>query len=163
VFNAAVKLGIPVADLCRGFDSVSACLSKGLGAPAGTVLVGSKPFIAEARRWRKMLGGGMRQAGVLAAAGLYALEHHVERLAEDHENALALAKGLSEVGELKIAMPQTNIVFVTVAGDQAAALQSHLLAHGVRALIGSRTRLVTHLDISRAQVKHAVAAFKSHY
>ena len=163
VFNAAVKLGIPVADLCRGFDSVSACMSKGLGAPAGTVLVGRKSFIAQARRWRKMLGGGMRQAGVLAAAGLYALEHHVERLAEDHENALALAEGLSEVGELKVQMPQTNIVFVSVPGDQAAALQAHLMAHGVRALIASRTRLVTHLDISRAQVRQAVTAFKSYF
>jgi threonine aldolase len=163
VFNAAVKLGIPVADLCRGFDSVSACLSKGLGAPAGTMLMGRKPFIAEARRWRKVLGGGLRQAGVLAAAGLYALEHHVERLAEDHENALALAKGLSEVGDLTTEAPHTNIVFVTVPGDQIAALKSHLLAHGVRASIGPRTRLVTHLDISRDQVKQAVAAFRSYY
>ena len=98
IFNAAVKLGMPVKDLCRGFDSVSACLSKGLGAPAGTMLVGSKDFIARAKRARKILGGVMRQAGVLAAAGLYALEHNVQRLAEDHANAERLARGLGVGG-----------------------------------------------------------------
>src|SRR5512147_2605899 len=94
IFNAAVKLRQPVKELCRGFDSVSACLSKGLGAPAGTMLMGSKEFITRARRARKILGGVMRQAGILAAAGLYALEHNIERLAEDHANAERLAKGI---------------------------------------------------------------------
>src|SRR3954468_23513751 len=95
IFNAVVKLGTPARDLCAGFDSVSVCLSKGLGTPAGTVLVGSRPLIERAHRLRKMLGGGMRQAGILAAAGLHALQHNVERLAEDHANAERLAKGLA--------------------------------------------------------------------
>ena len=94
IFNAAVHLGTSVRDLCAGFDSVSACLSKGLGAPAGTVLLGKAEFISKARRARKILGGGMRQAGILAAAGLYALENNVERLADDHRNAVRLAEGL---------------------------------------------------------------------
>ena len=132
VFNAAVHLGMRVKDLCAGFDSVSACLSKGLGAPAGTVLVGSKDFITRARRARKILGGAMRQAGVLAAAGLYALEHNVERLAEDHRHAEKLARGL---GELGLPVEQhTNMVFVAVSGARAAPLGEHLARNGILAL-----------------------------
>src|SRR6185437_13991769 len=113
IFNAAVKLGMAVKELCAGFDSVSVCLSKGLGTPAGTVLVGRKEVIARARRIRKMLGGTMRQVGILAAAGLYALEHNVDRLAEDHANAERLAKGLAAAG-LKVEPVQTNMVFATI-------------------------------------------------
>ncbi len=151
IFNAAVKLGLPVKDLCRGFDSVSSCLSKGLGAPAGTMLLGSRDFISRARRARKMLGGVMRQAGVLAAAGLYALEHNVERLAEDHANAERLAQGIGA------AAPQSNMVFF----DSAPGLAEHLAKHGVIVLPGARLRLVTHLDVDAAGIERAIAAFRS--
>jgi threonine aldolase len=151
IFNAAVKLGMPVKELCRGFDSVSACLSKGLGAPAGTMLVGSKELIARAKRARKILGGVMRQAGVLAAAGLYALENNVQRLAEDHANAERLARGLG------VEPPPSNMVFV----QSAPGLVEHLAQHGVIALPGARLRLVTHLDVDAAGIDRAVAAFRS--
>jgi threonine aldolase len=159
VCNAAVKLGLQPADLCRGFDSVSVCLSKGLGAPIGTVLLGSREIVGRARRCRKILGGGMRQAGVLAAAGLYALEHNIARLAEDHANAERLAAGLARIPGLRVELPQTNMVFVHAPPDRAGALVSHLQASGVLALPGARMRLVTHLDVSAAGIDRAVAAF----
>jgi threonine aldolase len=151
IFNAAVKLAMPVKDLCRGFDSVSACLSKGLGTPAGTLLLGSKDFMARAKRMRKILGGAMRQAGVLAAAGLYALEHNVQRLAEDHANAERLAKGIGA------AAPQSNMVFF----DSKPGLVEHLATHGVLVLPAARLRLVTHLDVDAAGIERAIAAFRS--
>ena len=160
VFNASVKLGLPVNALCAGFDTVSVCLSKGLGAPAGTVLVGHQGLVDKARRVRKMLGGGMRQVGILAAAGLYALEHHVARLAEDHANAQQLAKGLAQAG-CEVEPPQTNMVFVKVAKERCAGLQAHLAANGVVAIVTPRTRLVTHLDVDSAGMDRAVAAFAS--
>ncbi len=159
LFNAAVALGLPAAELCRGFDSVSVCLSKGLGAPAGTLLLGSAPFLAAARRARKILGGAMRQAGVIAAAGLYALEHNVARLAEDHANAARLAAGLAGLPRLEVEPPRTNMVFVRLPPEQAEALAQHLAREGVRVLPGARLRLVTHLDVDRAGVEHALAAF----
>ena len=158
IFNAAVKLGMPVAELAAGFDTVSVCLSKGLGTPAGTVLVGRKDVIAKARRIRKMLGGTMRQVGILGAAGLYALEHNVERLAEDHANAERLAKGLAKLG-LAVEPVQTNMVFVTVPKESAAALKQHLDASGVATLGGTRMRLVTHLDVDAQAIDRALAAF----
>jgi threonine aldolase len=158
IFNASVKLGMPVNALCAGFDTVSVCLSKGLGAPAGTVLVGHGGLVARARRIRKMLGGGMRQAGILAAAGLHALEHHVARLAEDHDNARRLATGLAAAG-WEAEAPQTNMVFVKVPRERGEALQAHLAAAGVTAIVSPRTRLVTHLDVDAAGVDRAVAAF----
>src|SRR3954454_16577509 len=111
VFNAAVKHGVPVHDIARWFDTVSVCLSKGLGAPVGSVLCGSSALVARARRWRKVLGGGMRQAGVLAAAGLYALEHNVARLEQDHANAAALAQALSHLPGVSVeyGQSQTNM------------------------------------------------------
>jgi len=151
IFNAAVKLGLPARELCRGFDSVSSCLSKGLGAPAGTMLLGSKDFIARAKRARKILGGVMRQAGVLAAAGLYALEHNVERLAEDHANAERLAKGIGAPA------PQSNMVFY----EAPPGLPEHLAKHGVIVLPGARLRLVTHLDVDAADIDRAIATFNS--
>ena len=151
IFNAAVKLDTKVKDLCRGFDSVSSCLSKGLGAPAGTMLLGSRDLIARAKRARKMLGGVMRQAGVLAAAGLYALEHNVERLAEDHANAERLAKGIGA------AAPSSNMVFY----ESKPGLPEHLAKHGVIVLPGARLRLVTHLDVDHAGIDRAIAAFNS--
>jgi threonine aldolase len=151
IFNAAVKLGLPVRDLCRGFDSVSSCLSKGLGTPAGTMLMGSRDFIGRAKRARKILGGAMRQAGILAAAGLYALEHNVERLAEDHANAERLAKGIGA------AAPQTNMVFF----DSKPGLVEHLAKQGIVVLPAPRLRLVTHLDVDAAGIERAIAAFNS--
>ena len=159
IFNAAVKLKVSVQEAASGFDSVSVCLSKGLGAPAGSILVGSKPLIDDARRWRKVLGGGMRQAGVLAAAGLYALQHHVARLAEDHENAEYLAQGLRAAGYL-VAAPQTNMVYIEIAVEEVGALSQHLDQRGILATVAPRTRLVTHLDLSRAKIDAVIAAFR---
>ena len=163
IFNAAIKLGMPVADLCRGFDTVSACLSKGLGAPAGTLLLGRGDLISAARRWRKMLGGGMRQAGVLAAAGLYAFDHHIERLGQDHDNAQHLTAALSKLDMLKVDVAQTNMVFVEVPAAHVAALGAWLQERGVLALIRPRTRLVTHLDVNRDQIDAAVTAFAAYF
>jgi threonine aldolase len=160
IFNAAVKLGVPVDQLCAGFDTVSVCLSKGLGAPAGTVLVGHGGLVARARRIRKMLGGGMRQAGILAAAGIHALEHHVARLADDHANAQRLAGGLAAAGWV-VEAPETNMVFVKVAKERCEALQAHLAAAGVTAIASPRMRLVTHLDVDAAGIDRTVAAFSA--
>jgi threonine aldolase len=159
VFNAAVALNASVKELCAGFDSVSACLSKGLGAPAGTVLLGSKDLIAKARRHRKILGGAMRQAGIIAAAGLYALENTVDRLAEDHRNAEELANGLREFG-LAVEQ-QTNMVFVKV--DRPQELAAHLKQNGILVLPGTRMRLVTHLDVDAAGIERALSAFRAFY
>ncbi|MBS0435878.1 MAG: low-specificity L-threonine aldolase [Proteobacteria bacterium] len=158
LFNAIVASGTEPARLVRGFDSVSVCFSKGLGAPVGSVLVGPREFIARARRVRKALGGGLRQAGLLAAAALYALDHHVERLAEDHALAKRLADGLASIPGITVTAPDTNIVFAEVAGGRAEALLAHLKQHGVLAtgLIG--LRFVTHLDVDAAGVDRAIAA-----
>jgi threonine aldolase len=163
VFNAAVELGVPAAELCRGFDSVSVCLSKGLGAPVGTVLVGSRALIRRAHRARKLLGGAMRQAGLLAAAGLYALEHNVARLADDHRNAQRLARGLSDIPGVTVEPPQTNMVFVRLAPDLTGSLDRFLRERGILALVASRTRLVTHLDVDEAAIDRAVAAFRAFF
>jgi threonine aldolase len=159
VFNAAVAQKMPVATLARPFDTVSVCLSKGLGAPVGSVLVGATPLIARARRLRKMLGGGLRQVGVLAAAGLYALEHHVDRLADDHSNAKLLAEGLAAFDGVEVTRPDTNIVFVEVAGEVAEGFSAYLAAHGIgitSAYGATRQRWVTHLDVDRAAVETAL-------
>jgi len=156
IFNAATALDTTATDLCAGFDSVSVCLSKGLGAPAGTLLAGSAAFIARAMRVRKILGGGMRQVGVLAAAGLYALEHNVERLQVDHEHAARLAQGLARLG-LSVEH-HTNMVFARV-GPDAEALAAHLRRHDVLVLPEPRLRLVTHLDVDAAGIDRALAAF----
>ena len=161
IFNAIVKLDLDEPAAVAGFDSVSVCLSKGLGAPAGSVLLGDRDFIAEARRWRKALGGGMRQAGVLAAAGLYALEHNVERLAQDHANAEHLAAGLRAVG-LRADPPQTNIVYIDVPASQVQDLAGHLQQRGILATVRTRTRLVTHLDLPRAKIDTVLQAFRDY-
>ncbi len=161
-FNAAVALGDETG-VAAGFDSVSICLSKGLGAPVGSVLLGSRDFIEAAKRPRKLLGGGMRQVGVLAAAGLYALEHHVARLAEDHANALALAEGLAAIDGLAVTSPQTNMVFVGVPADQAAPLAAFLRSRGIVVGAAPVLRLVTHLDVSAADVATTVAAFRDYF
>ncbi|MGB9428538.1 MAG: low-specificity L-threonine aldolase [Gammaproteobacteria bacterium] len=165
VFNAAVKLGVPVKDITRHFDSVSICLSKGLGCPVGTVLVGKRELIRKAHRARKILGGGMRQAGVLAAAGLYALEHHVERLAEDHANARKLAEGLAQIKQIKIdpAAVQTNMVFASIAAEHVQPLTAHLKNASILILPNANLRLVTHLDVSAADVERVIAAFRAYF
>jgi len=162
LFNAAAALGVDVASLAEGFDSVSVCLSKGLGAPLGSVLVGDIPLIARARRWRKMLGGGMRQAGIVAAAGLYALDHNVGRLAEDHANAKALADGLAGIEGLMVTPPQSNMVFVELAPELTTRLSAALRDLGIAASFwpGGRMRWVTHLDVDRAAVDEVVAAVR---
>ena len=159
IFNASVKLGIPAKDLCKGFDTVSVCLSKGLGAPAGTLLLGSKDLIAKAKRARKILGGAMRQAGVLAAAGLYALEHNVERLTEDHANAERLARGLREAG-YEVEGPHTNMVFVRIPAEKVSLLKERFDRQNILALLGPRLRLVTHLDVDAAAIERALDAFR---
>jgi threonine aldolase len=163
VFNAVVASGSSLATLCSPFDTVSICLSKGLGTPVGSVLCGPRAFIEAAHRWRKMLGGGLRQAGILAAAGLYALDRHVERLADDHANAERLAHGLAGIDGIVVRGPQTNMVFVDVATDDVEGLASHLREAGITASVGPHTRLVTHLDIDRAKVDRVIRAIESFY
>jgi threonine aldolase len=163
VCNAAVRQGISLRAAAAGFDSVSVCLSKGLGAPVGSVLLGSRALIEQGKRWRKMLGGGMRQAGVIAAAGLYALEHNVQRLAEDHDNAAALSRGLAAIDGLTVTTPQTNIFYVDMPAAACEPLRQALARERIRASIGPHTRLVTHLDISREDVARTVAAFEAFF
>jgi threonine aldolase len=160
VFNAAIKLGVCADSITRLFDSISVCLSKGLGAPAGSLLCGSREFVRAARRGRKMLGGGMRQVGVLAAAGLVALEHHVNRLADDHANAQALAAGLAGIDELQVdpAAVQTNMLFVSVRGGDAAGFSEALRAQDIVIPKSSPMRLVTHLDVGSDDVIRVVSA-----
>ena len=163
ICNAAVKQGISLRAAAAGFDTVSVCLSKGLGAPVGSVLCGPKNFIEQGKRWRKMLGGGMRQAGILAAAGLYALENNIERLADDHVNAAALAKGLSAIDALRIDAPQTNIFWMDVPAAACEPLRAALERERIRATVGPRMRLVTHLDISAQDVQRTIAVFTAFF
>jgi threonine aldolase len=160
LFNAAVASGVPASQIAQHFDSVSVCFSKGLGAPVGSALVGSKPFIARAHRVRKMLGGGMRQAGVLAAAALHALDHHIERLADDHANARRLAEGLQGLPGVTLEMPQTNILFVDLAPAKAAGVVDRLRTAGVLCTGLYRLRFVTHLDVSTADIDRAVTVLR---
>jgi threonine aldolase len=171
LFNAAVALDGDARRNARAiadhFDSVSVCFSKGLGAPVGSTLVGSRDFIRGAHRWRKMLGGGMRQAGVLAAAALHAMDHHIDRLRDDHALARRLVAGLEGLPGLAIEAPQTNIVFADLHGPRAAGLIEHLKSRGVLAtgsFYGQATRLrfVTHLDVDAAGIDRAIAAIKEH-
>ena len=171
LFNAAVAQAAQSGGDARAearriaqyFDSVSVCFSKGLGAPVGSALCGSRELIARARRIRKMAGGAMRQAGLLAAAASYALDHHIERLAEDHALARRLAEGLGGVAGLQVEPPQTNILFVDLVGpakERSAALLEHLAREGVRATGLYRLRFVTHLDVDAAGVDRAIAAIR---
>lgn len=162
LFNAAVASGVRAADIARHFDTVSVCFSKGLGAPVGSALVGPRALIERARRWRKMLGGGLRQAGVLAAAALHALDHHVERLAEDHAHARRLAEGLQGLPGVTVALPQTNIVFVQLAPEKAAGAVDRLADAGVLCTGLYQLRLVTHLDVSSSDIDHAIALLREH-
>ena len=157
LYNAAVKLGVDAGDITRHFDSVSVCLSKGLGAPVGSVLCGTADLITRARRLRKMVGGGMRQAGQLAAAGLYALDHQVARLADDHANAQLLADGLRAAG-YDVEPVQTNMDYAQV-GDRAEALKAFAAQQGIRLSAAPRLRMVTHMDVSRSQIEQVIAVF----
>ena len=155
VFNAAVALNVPVREIARHFDTVSMCLSKGLGAPVGSILVGDAETISRARRWRKMTGGGMRQAGVIAAAGLHALQNHVDRLREDHEKASRVAEALETLDGFRLAwQPQTNMVFLHP--DMALeSLITHLSENGI--LVNGH-RWVFHLDVSSAGIDQLITA-----
>lgn len=152
--------------ICTSFDSISVCLSKGLGAPVGSLLLGSRELIGRAHRLRKMIGGGMRQAGVIAAAGAYALDHHIERLAQDHAHAALLAAGLSAAsnGQLKIAPPQTNILWAEIESAIGERLAAHLKANDIL-VSGSygKQRWVTHLDISRADLDRTIETVASFF
>jgi threonine aldolase len=170
LFNAAAAAGgdpyQAARDITRHFDSVSVCFSKGLGAPVGSVLLGSTDFIQRARRWRKMVGGGMRQAGLLAAAAHYALDHHVARLVDDHALARRMAEGLQGLPGITVEVPQTNIVFADVGGvdvKRAAGLMEHLKSRGVLATGLYRLRFVTHLDVDAVGVDRAVAAMREYF
>lgn len=165
LYNAAVASSVPARAIALHFDSVSVCLSKGLGAPVGSVLLGSRALIEKARRWRKVAGGGWRQAGLLAAAGLYALDHHIDRLADDHARARQLAAGLSELAELTVLGQHTNMVFIEVPVERLPALSEHLQAAGITLAIGHspRLRLVTHLDIDDNAITRTLAAFREFF
>ncbi len=154
LFNAVIKQGVEITEITQWFDSLSICLSKGLGAPVGSLLCGSVEFISEARKWRKMVGGGMRQAGIIAAAGLYALENNIARLARDHENAQLLAEGLSDIEDLRVEQDgaQTNMVFVALKEDKAEQLALSLREKAILITPGKRTRLVAHLDITSEDI-----------
>ncbi|MHB1271741.1 MAG: low-specificity L-threonine aldolase [Rhodanobacter sp.] len=165
LFNAAVACGVPARAIARHFDSVSVCLSKGLGAPVGSVLVGSAALIDKARRWRKVAGGGWRQAGILAAAGQYALDHHVERLAEDHRRAARLAGRLHEIAGIDLLGQYTNMVFIDVPADRLRELDVHLREAGIRISIGylPTLRLVTHLDIDDDGIERTAEVFRGFF
>ena len=162
LFNACVASGVKPAEYARHFNTVSFCLSKGLGAPVGSMLAGDRDIIKRARRWRKMLGGGMRQIGFLAAAGIYALDHHIDRLAEDHENARLMAEGLSRIQGLETSPDEveTNIVLFRIIrqGLTPVALQAELARTGLLVTVfgPDQIRAVTHLDVSRSEIEQAV-------
>lgn len=161
LFNACVAQDVEIGDITRHYDSVSLCISKGLGAPAGSILVGDRALIKEARKWRKMLGGGMRQAGIIAAACQYAMENNVTRLAEDHANAKHLAAGLAALPGVQCdpSAVQTNMVFLQLdAPASGDALMAHLADAGILTLGGNVMRLVTHMDVSRADIDKLVEA-----
>jgi threonine aldolase len=165
MFNASIATGVPPRDMCACVDTVTFCLSKGLGAPVGAVLCGGRAFIAEARRVRKLLGGGMRQAGVLAAAGIYALTHNVERLAEDHENAKTIARALSQTrwAQVDPAAVETNIVFARTPDHPAERVAAALKESGLLCgAMGKDTiRLVTHLDVSKEDAAKAADVIRA--
>jgi threonine aldolase len=164
LFNAVVATGTDPARIVRDYDSVSICLSKGLGAPVGSVLVGSSNFIALAHRWRKMFGGGMRQAGVIAAAGLHALDFHIERMAEDHIRARKLAEAIGDMDgfEVDLSTVESNMVYISTESIASDVIQS-LADNGIDALdLGpNMIRLVTHLHITDEDINRTITAFAS--
>ncbi|MGQ7932324.1 low-specificity L-threonine aldolase [Paraburkholderia sp. D1E] len=163
VFNAAVASRQPLETLCSPFDSISICFSKGLGAPVGSMLVGNNALLQNARRWRKVLGGGMRQSGVLAAACLYALDQNVERLSEDHENAERLAAGLAQIEQVKVDSQATNMVFAQFPAQHCAPLEEWLKGRGILTQMLYASRFVTHRDVSSADIDTVVAAIRGYF
>ncbi|MBT3357456.1 MAG: low specificity L-threonine aldolase [Euryarchaeota archaeon] len=165
IFNAAIATKTDVARMVRDYDSISICLSKGLGAPVGSMLIGDSEFIALAHRWRKMFGGGMRQAGILAAAGLFALDHNVERLEEDHIRAKRLAAAVNEMLGFSVDLDsvQSNMVYISTAEGEAQAVVDRLANHGVDTLTidESTIRAVIHLHITDQDIERAITAFES--
>ena len=164
LFNAAIADGVPARAIAQAFDSVSVCFSKGLGAPIGSMLLGSQDLIDRARRWRKVLGGGWRQAGLLAAMANHALDHHVQRLADDHRRAQTLADGLREIPQLQVDGPHTNMVFLTLPDTQSAGFDAHMQAWRIRLFSrGPALRLVLHLDVDDDGVARTIAAFRNYF
>jgi len=163
LFNAAVASDVTPEQLCGPFDSVSLCFSKGLGAPMGSALVGSRVLIDRARRWRKVVGGGMRQSGLIAAACLYALDHHVEDLAEDHRRATRLADGLAQLPGVDVTSQATNMVFARFPMAHLTALEVWLKESGIAAQILPTSRFVLHRDIADDHVEKALAAFNAFF
>ncbi|MCL4127671.1 UNVERIFIED_CONTAM: hypothetical protein GTU68_014371 [Idotea baltica] len=157
LWNASVALGVTPSVVAEPFDTVSVCLSKGLGAPVGSVLVGSGDLIRQGRKWRKMLGGGMRQSGILAAAGLYAIENNLARMADDHSNAARLAEGLGALSGVTVKGCDTNMAFVSFESDPVALTEA-LAADDILILGGPTTRLVTHIDVSAEDIETTIEA-----
>ncbi len=160
IFNASVALGVELEALTRYCDTLTICLSKGLGTPVGSLLCGSAEYIQRARRWRKMTGGAMRQSGILAAAGLYALEHNVARLQDDHDNAAWLAEQLKAIG-VDVSRQDTNMVFVRLPDAQIEPFKAWMKQQNILISTGAVTRLVTHLDIDRHALETLVAQWKA--
>ena len=166
IFNAAVSLGIDVKELAAPADSATFCLSKGLSCPIGSVVVGSADFIARARRWRKMLGAGMRQVGVIAAAGIYSLDNMIERLEEDHVNAKKLAEGLAEIDGISVDPDNihSNIVFFSIPPGSAAAISANLKERGILVNPGDpMMRMVTHYGISSEDIDYTLVSIEEHF
>lgn len=165
VFNAAVFHGVDVADITRRFDTVASCFSKGLGAPVGSILCGNRDVIRKAKRWRKLVGGAMRQAGVIAAAALYAVENHVERLKQDHDNAKWIASHLSQIEQIHVSFHsrQTNMVFVDLKDQSPDELVRFLRNRGIIITGGTPIRLVTHLDVDKRAAEKLVEGFKDYF
>ena len=165
IFNASIATGVELPRMTDHYDSVSICLSKGLGAPVGSVLVGSQDFIDQAHRWRKMFGGGMRQSGILAAAGIYAVEHHVDRMVDDHRRAMNLATSIDEMPHVHVDLDavQTNMVYFSADGYTASEVAEHMGKHGIDMFDISPThcRLVTHLHITDEDVENVVTALET--
>ncbi|MDX1357083.1 MAG: low-specificity L-threonine aldolase, partial [Halomonas venusta] len=163
LFNAAVATDTPLKQLCLPFDSVSLCFSKGLGAPIGSALVGSQALIDRARRWRKMVGGGMRQSGIIAAACQYALEHHIADLADDHRRAARLAEGLAKLPGVEITAQATNMVFAHFPDEHVQPLSAWLKEHGILIELLYATRFVVHRDIDDADIDKVIAVMQSYF
>jgi len=163
LWNASAALGVNPGDIAAPFDTVSVCLSKGLGAPVGSVLSGSQELIDEARKWRKMLGGAMRQVGLIAAAGQHAVDNHVGRLGDDHRNAETLARGLADIDGLEVEAQNTNMVFV-YALEEINDLESRLLARGIMTRwSGKKSRMVLHLDVSQDDVQTVISTIAEEF
>lgn len=163
LFNAAVASQAPLEQLCTPFDSVSLCFSKGMGTPIGSALVGSQAFIASARRWRKVVGGGMRQAGIIAAACQYALDHHMDDLAKDHQRATRLAQGLATLPGIEIISQSTNMVFVSIPDEHVTPLSAWLKEHGILIELLYATRLVVHRDIDDADIDKVLEVMEAYF